>query len=135
MNRRSFIAKAVAGIAAIPLLNRLVQAEPKASNPDAHFLPRGTVLGGGPPRYYAALIEHTESGLNEVSAKGYHRVPIQNIGDSLYFPIAEEDWGYVTHIAFAESPTGPISRLFDLHSWSRRTIRAGQSTCLDLEII
>lgn len=135
MNRRSFIGKALAGIAAIPLLGKLVNSQPNGDLvigwPDRSGNGRHAVAS---PKYYAALIEHTEDGLKEVSAKGYQRMPIQEIGEPLHFPIAEEDWGYVTHIAFAESPNGPITRLFDLHTWSRRNIKAGQSTTLDLVI-
>jgi hypothetical protein len=131
MNRRSFIAKAIAGVAAVPLLSRFVEARPQANLPINEN--GDVVVEWREPTRYVGLIEHGEDGLREVKAKGYQRIPFTE-GQPLNFPIAEEDWGYVTHVAFAESPTGPISRLFDLHSWSRRTIRAGQATTLELEI-
>jgi hypothetical protein len=105
MNRRSFIYKALAGLAAIPILGKLVNSQPVESyvsieEADAYFAER---LAAQKPKYYAALIEHAEDGLKEVSAKGYHRVPIQEIGEPLNFPTAEEDWGYVTHFAIADT--------------------------------
>jgi hypothetical protein len=122
MDRRGFIGKALAGIAAIPFLGKLVNSQqPWISNVKVersakyrgHFAEPEVPFPQ--PKYYAALIEHSEDGLKEVSAKGYQRMPIQEIGEPLHFPMAEEDWGYVTHFAVAKSPTGPISRLFDIH--------------------
>jgi hypothetical protein len=139
MNRRSFITKTLAGIAAVPLLGRLVNAS-ESQTYDVAFGPIDEVtevcVDGKRvyPSHYIGLIEHSEEGLREVKAKGYRRMPFRE-GAPVNFPIAEEDWGYVTHVALAEHPTGPISQLFDVHHWCRRTIRTGQATRLDLEII
>lgn len=139
MNRRSFIAKALAGIAAMPLLKRIVPAaEPQTY--DIALGPVDEITGVWVdeqrvfPQQYVGLIEHSEHGLREVCAKGYRRIPLRSDG-LLHFPIAEEDWGHVTHVALADSDFGPLVQWFDLHHWTRRTIRTGQVTVLDLEII
>lgn len=135
MNRRGFIAKALVGIAAIPFVGKLVQARPTES--DATLLtPADARVGNthiAEPRHYVGLIEHSEEGLREVNAKGYERQPFRD-DSPIHFPIAAEDWGYVTHVAISESSDGPLLQWFDLHTWSRRYIKTGQATALDLDI-
>ena len=131
MNRRGFITKALAGIAAIPILSKLVISQPQIAADDLVVSWREKDIPK--PRYYIGLIEHSEEGLREVQAKGYERVPFKD-DRALHFPIAEEDWGYVTHVAISETKDGPLLQWFDLHTWSRRYIKTGQATALDLDV-